>query len=324
MAKMLYALGKASGKLGGQVLAVRAGMQIVRQRPVEVANPNTPGQVASRSKLKLLSQVGASLERVIAIAKSGLVSSRNKFTAANYRYTSYDGSVANLNLANMQLTDSAVGLAGFEVTRAQATGIQIELKESVASQFARVAYVIIQVLDSGALSPFASAVVTTPGANGTFPATLPYTDAAISVHAYGMRDASAEASAIYSGYQVEDAEGLAQLVATRTLQESDYTLSETRGVFMAEGEDSAETQGTIVRNPQVTLSNHASSEGVPGTLSGGGRYAPGTSVTITATGGNFGGWYNSNGTRVSSSREYTFTMGDSDVTYQAMWIMDEG
>ena len=328
MAKMLYALGKASGKLGGQVLAVRAGQQIVRQRPVEVANPNTPGQVASRSKLKLLSQVGASLESVIAIPKAGMVSSRNKFTSANYRYTTYDGSVADLELANMQLTDSAVGLPGFSVTRSQAEGIEIELKESAAGNFARVAYVVVQVLDSGALAPFASIVQTTPGNNGTFPATLPYTDAPISVHAYGMRDASAEASANYGGYQVVDAEGLARLVSTRTLKESDYTLSETRGLYMDEGENSAETGGVSVRNPQVSVSVSPGSTGTPGTITGEGRYAPGTQVTMVASGGNFLGWYRGpEGTSanfLSNDASYTFTMPDSDVNLYVFWGMDEG
>lgn len=334
MAKMLYALGKASGKLGGQVLAVRAGQQIVRQRPVEVANPNTPGQVASRSKLKLLSQVGASIESVIAIPKSGLVSSRNKFTSANYRYTTYDGSVADLELANMQLTDSAVGLPGFSVTRSQADGIQIELKESASGQFARVAYVVIQVLDSGALSPFASVVQTTPGENGTFPAVLPFTDAPISVHAYGMRDSSAEASANYGGYQVVDAEGLARLVATRTLKESDYTLSETRGVYMDEGEASIETGGVAVRNPSVTILLASASAGPMGTVTGAGQYAPGASVTVTAakseTSGNFYAWRSGNetteNTLLSSDSNYTFIMPDHDVTLYTSWapFMDEG
>lgn len=323
MAKMLYALGKASGKLGGQVLAVRAGQQIVRQRPVEVANPNTPGQVASRSKLKLLSQIGASLGSVIAIPKSGLVSSRNKFTSANYRYTTYDGSVADLELANMQLTDSAVGLPGFSVTRSQADGIQIELKESAAGNFARVAYVVVQVLDSGALAPFASTIQTTPGANGTFPATLPYTDAPISVHAYGMRDTSAEASANYGGYQVVDAEGLARLVATRTLKESDYTLSETRGVYLDEGVNSEETGGSSVRNPEVKIGTTTYSEGPEGTYTGAGSYAPGDVVTVSAVGEAFLGWYSSElggeQNKLSSERTYSFVMPSSDVHLYGSW-----
>ena len=57
-----------------------------------------------------------------------------------------------------------------------------------------------------------------------------------------------------------------------------------------------------------------------GTVSGGGRYAPGASVTLTASpgaGSVFSGWYDAAGNLVSSDAAYTFTAGESDAGYSA-------
>lgn len=57
MAKSSNGLGKFSGKLGASVFAIRNGQQIIRERPVVVANPKSQLQKLQRAKVNLVGQI---------------------------------------------------------------------------------------------------------------------------------------------------------------------------------------------------------------------------------------------------------------------------
>lgn len=57
MAKSTNGLGKFSGKLGASVFAIRNGQQIIREKPVVVANPKSQLQRLQRAKANLVGQI---------------------------------------------------------------------------------------------------------------------------------------------------------------------------------------------------------------------------------------------------------------------------
>lgn len=66
-------------------------------------------------------------------------------------------------------------------------------------------------------------------------------------------------------------------------------------------------------SPLVSVSKQGS-----GTISGTGRFSPGSTVTLKAVpdaNNVFVGWYDKDGVLLSGSREYTFSLGDSDVSF---------
>lgn len=297
MAKVYGVSGVIKGKVGSIVYRIRRGETIASQYQPAVSNPSTPNQVKSRAILKLLSQVGAAVENVIAIPRDGSISPRNQFTQVNYEHVNYAGQTANLVLADMQLTKSAQGLAGFTASRDAETGISIELQESQSGTFDRIVYVGIMRNSAGALVPFASQVVSVPGANGTFPAILPYQAGDISLHAYGIKDKSIAATAAFNNLNVPSAQGIAQVIASRTLKVSDYSLSQTRGLFMDAETDEDDTTGLNYARMVVHI---VQPDGTPnsaiGSVSGGGRKQIGQSWNLQATallGATFLGWRSS-------------------------------
>lgn len=316
MAKITSMVGIAKGKMGSIVYSVRNGQQIARQYQPYVSNPSTQSQVNSRARLKLLSQLSASVGNVIAIPREGDKSSRNLFTKVNHKYTQAQNGVATIALADMQLTKSAVGLEGFIADRTSGLKIAIELKADVSAAFDKVVYVVVQRLDSGALQPFASAVIDQPGEGGTFPAELPYTDAAISVHAYGIKTESADARAAFDKMTVPDAQSVAQVIASRQVNTTGLTLSETRGLFMEEGTDQQETSGKIYFT--LNIQRH-DIEGMPfgeaGTVTGAGRYEQNDTVDVTASpnaGYRFVGWkWTDDGAIISNNPSHHIVMTEN-------------
>ncbi len=312
-----------TGKLAGSVFAIRNGETIERAYQPVVANPKSEAQVAARAKLKMLSQVSQSLATVIAMPRHGLVSSRNEFVKRNYEYAGYVGDTASIGMADILLTASYAGLADLEADRSSGTSVAVNLKEDVSAVWDKVCYVMLKRSGTGQITPVASTVVEFNGTNGTFPATLPYQSGDISIHAYGLRLNTEASRVIYGNYSVQNATGMARLITSRILPEGDYAVSETRGLFMATGETTSETSGVARFN--VTVSANPASLG---SVTGGGRFDAGSSVTVHATpnqDNNFTGWsYTIGGIIVSPSRDYTFTL-NGDTTLVANFITgDEG
>lgn len=306
MSKVFGLQGYIRGKLGNTVFAIRNGEQIARQYNPNPMNPKSATQTANRARLKLLSQLSAALQPVIAIPRMGMVSPRNGFTQANYQYTAYAGDNASIDLADVQLTKSSVALSGFSADRGGGTGIVVGMMENVAASNDAVVYVVLRRTDASKVEVASSLLVSEAGVDGTFAATLPYQPGDIAVCAYGIRYNTNAARSAFGNLNVPSATGVAKLFANRTLTEGDATMTETRGLFMAADEISGETAGVVRYTIGVTAVGD-------GTATGGGRYEIGTQVTLRATpqsGATFQGWYlNSiSGQLLSSNAEYTFTV----------------
>lgn len=97
-------VGKGTGKLGSSVFAISGGEQIVREYNPNVSNPSTDAQVAQRAKLKLMSQLAASLSSALAFRKNGLVSARNQFVSKNIALCSFENDKADVDVTGISLT----------------------------------------------------------------------------------------------------------------------------------------------------------------------------------------------------------------------------
>lgn len=229
MAKF-YGSAVKTGKLGGSVFAIRYGETIERQYQPIVANPSTPNQVAARAKLKMLSQLAAVIAPTIAMPRVGAVSSRNLFTKVNYPLASFGDNAANIDMTGVQLTHSAVSLANLRAERTN-EGISVSLVSSTG--LSRVVYVAVVKGGDQKLRLFESTVVSVPGANGSFPTTLTPSGSQVFILAYGVRDNTDSARAVFGDLVSPDAETIAKIVTSRTLLDSDITLTETRGISVA-------------------------------------------------------------------------------------------
>lgn len=305
MGKVTSLYGKTTGKIGSIVFSTSGGETIAREYNPNVSNPNTQAQINQRARLKLMSQLSASLAPVIAIPKQGLVSARNAFTKKNFDLSMAENGVAQISYENVQLTNGNLGLPTIEATRAQSSGITINLADDATSSVSRVVYILYRKTAEQRLQFVSSVIADAAGANGTFPATLPYTEGDIVLYAYGMRDTSESASAKYGNMKVANAIDVARLTAYRSISSEDYQFTETRGATMYAD------QGEITPVPEGYARVFVTPFG-GGSVSGGGVYEIGTQVTILATpqeGYVFAGWRdNASQELVSTDASYTFTL----------------
>ncbi len=315
------------GKVGSIVYRVRNGQTIASQYQPNVANPSTENQVQVRAKLKLLSQISASVGNVIAIARDGLKSPRNIFTKVNYQFTGFADDAATISLQDLQLTDSAVALAGFSATR-DAEKIHVELEESQVAAFDKVAWVILKRNTAGALA-VAAEILVEAGDDGKFAVDMPLVEGDITIHAYGIKMESAAANAAFANYNIASASSLAKVVANRQLKASDYTLSQTRGAFMAADASETDTSGLTYVNVGIKIWNAMANVEQPslGTVTGGGRVIAGRETQLVATATDqvqyrFAGWKTDpSGAYVSTSRQYSITPTE-DVTLYAFFAQN--
>ena len=231
MAKIYGLFGSMQGKVADVVMAVRNGEQIVRKYQPVVSNPSTPNQVEARAKLKLMSQLSAIFAPVIAIPKQGSVSSRNLFVKENYRNATYNNNQADVTLTGIHLTKSVVPLSGVVVTREDNNTLNVST--AFDPEISRVVYCLVRKGDGGALLLDATSVVSVPGSKYNFPTTMSmnYRYEGV-VYAYGIRDNTEAARAKYGNVQALTAETIAKLIVTRTLTESDVTLTSTSAVVV--------------------------------------------------------------------------------------------
>lgn len=296
--------GTGTGKLGNQVFAVRAGEQIVRQYQPNVSNPSTPLQVANRSKLKLMSQLASVVAPVLAIKSQGLKSSRNLFIKQNYDLSSYSNQEAAIALNRVQLTKSNVGIAGFSADRTSPNGVVVKMNSDLSEAFDRIVYIAFEKQDDGSLRLLDSKVVTEAGQNGDYQSVLTYTEKAMVMYAYGMRDNTENAKARFGNLQAPSAENIAKLIVTSQDILSDVTISETKGLTLGVGETEGDSDD--VENIAVYLVISGN-----GSASGAGRYEIGQLVRLVATPdeeASFVAWKENdiNGRVLSTSPIYTF------------------
>lgn len=230
MAKVFGINGLVTGKQANQVFAVRNGVQIVRAYNPMVANPNTPKQIEARAKLKLMSQLAAVLAPFIAIPRDGIVSTRNLFTSLNYRTVTYADSTAEVDLVGVKLTKSVVAIPTLGRTRTSGT-LQVNLSAPGVG-LSRVIYVVLGRVGTE-LRAIAQRVVSDPGENNNFFASIEVGTGEIYIYAYGVRDNTEAARVLFGEMQVVTAEHIAEVIVTRQLLESDITLTDTTAAYLA-------------------------------------------------------------------------------------------
>lgn len=313
MAKQTSLFGKVSGKLGAVVFSTSGGETISREYNPHVANPSTQAQVDQRARMKLMSQLSASLSPVLAMTKSGLVSKRNKFTKLNFTASYALNGVAQITYENVQITEGNTALPALFAegdVQGNLMRIGVGMSSNPSATINRVIYCLFKKTNESKLEYITSQINTTRTAQGSdfffesIFSMLPVAEYVI--FAYGMSDTSERATASYGDLNVVTASDLARLVATRAISFSDYQFTQTRAITIAsDGKAVQPEQAGKVRVYVTALGNG-------GTVSGGGSYDIGSSVTVVATPANgydFQYWM-LNGTqqRVSSDASYTFTV----------------
>lgn len=314
MAKYNPVTGKRIGKVGGEVYAVVKGEAIVREKPLVVSNPSTDAQVAVRAKLKLMSQLSAVLGPVIAIRREGIKSPRNLFVKQNYGLSTYNNSIADVNLNRVQITKSAVGLVAFEADRSSGNICHVALMENATGDYDRIVYVECAKLADGTLRLLDTKVVENAGVDGKFGTDLEYTANAVVIYAYGMRDNSDASRATFGNLTAPSAEDVAKIIVSRSLTLADVTLTETLGLSMQVGEDTGTSES--FDRATITLTSSGS-----GTVSGAGLHIIGQTATVHAhpvNGAEFVNWRegNASGLILSTSPDYSFTVTE-DITLHA-------
>lgn len=319
MAKQTSLFGKISGKIGAVVFSTSSGETISREYNPNVANPNTQAQVNQRAKMKLMSQLSASLAPVIAMTKSGLVSKRNKFTKLNFRYAYASGGTAQVSYENLQLTEGNSALP--QIVYAGSSGTRtLSLAESAEESISRVVYIIYKKTQEAKLQYVNSYIVEVAGEDGKF--TLELSDLVEDnyvFYAYGMKDMSAKATAQYGELEVTTANDLAKLVASRQISTSDYQFTQTRGATSNDG-------APIDPVPEGKARVYVTASG-PGTVSGGGLWDVGQQLTVHAYPNDenvrFDGWkINGQSTFISRSADYTFEVVNT-IDLIAVFVVQE-
>lgn len=313
MAKQTSLFGKISGKLGAVVFSTSGGETISREYNPNVANPSTQAQVDQRARMKLMSQLSSALSPVLAMTKDGLVSKRNKFTKINFPASYALNGVAQITYENVQITEGNTSLPAIyaegAITQSGMT-IVAGINTNPSATINRVVYCLFKKSNEGKLEYISSKIITERTAEETsyfFVADFQHMAVAeYVIFAYGMSDTSERATATYGNLNVVTASDLARLVATRAISFSDYQFTQTRAITIA-------SDGTAVQPEQSgNLRVYATALGDGGTVSGGGSFAPGASVTLTATpasGYRFVRWVK-NGTSqtISTANPYTFNV----------------
>lgn len=308
MAKQTSLFGKVSGKLGAVVFSTSGGETISREYNPNVANPSTQEQVNQRARMKLMSQLSASLANVIVMPKSGLVSSRNKFTKKNFRYSYASDGVSQVSYENIQLTEGSSSLPAIVFERDSDTSVSsLKLSQSALNSVSRVCYIIYRKTQEGKLQFVISNIVQDAGVDGKFAWNIGQMIADNYVfYAYGMRDMNAKATAQYGDLQVTTANDLAKLVASRRISTSDYQFTETRGATTNDG-------SPIEPVPEGKVRVYVTANG-PGEVTGAGLYDKGSNVTVIAVPNHdaeFVGWYkNGSNVKLTANETYTFVANE--------------
>lgn len=310
MAIQTSLFGKISGKLGAVVFSTSGGETISREYNPHVANPSTTAQVSQRARMKLMSQISASLAPSLAYTKTGLVSARNKFVKRNFGSSYALNGVAQCSYENLQLTEGNLGLPGIVATAAVNEGsryLNLMFTEEPSKNISRIVWTVYSKSEEGKLNYITSVVNSTrQETEGVFfysnIQNVPEGD--LVIYAYGMIDTSESATARYGELNVVTGSDLARLVATRSISFTDYQFTQTRGATI--GADNQPVSPTTPGSVRV----FATPLGEGGTVTGAGTYEIGASVTLTATAAaqyRFRAWLKNGTSQVlSTSNPWTF------------------
>ena len=227
-------VGKGSGKLGSSVFAICGGEQIVRQYNPQVSNPQTAAQTEQRAKFKLLSQLAAVFAGVMAFAKDGLTSARNKFVSANMPLVQWEDDTAQIDCEAIKLTPSAIGLPNVTATRGNNNAIALALAADARAVADDVIYVLAEKTEESKLRVIGFTKVGS-GANGTFAGTLQGTGEELVAYAYGIKFATAAQRNKFNDYMAQASEQNAVLEIVNSSSMSGASFTETKGITVAQG-----------------------------------------------------------------------------------------
>lgn len=136
--------GKNSGRIGGVVYSNYRGQQIVRTYQPKVANPSSARQVEQRQKFKLVSQVGASLGREIALSyrpDRSVETPRNAWLKDTIKKVTYERGEASLSIDDIVLTKSRdLGLSELQAIPGAVTGKVINFSEGAVVRVVQIGY----------------------------------------------------------------------------------------------------------------------------------------------------------------------------------------
>ena len=311
MAKAGFWLKGARGKLNGASIAGTAGGGTIIRTITTPSNPKTESQTETRSKFKLVSQLGATMKGVIAIKRDGALSGRNQFASINSPKASYNmAGEATINLNGVQLTKSNVALGGFNADRAGNATV-VKLNASAAGKLNRVCFIQFEKLDNGELFQKDSVVVSAAGADGLFQGELAKSDKAVVIYAYGMKDNNGAVSESFGNITAPTAEEVAKLVVSSKIGAGDVTFTKTDGLTMLVGETSADSDDVEHFSVSLVISGN-------GSATGGGRFEAGQTAILRATPdaeAEFDGFYlnNAQGQLISTQNPYSFTVQENVV-----------
>lgn len=213
MAKINPLLGKGTGKVGAFLLQVNSGVQILKEKPVKVANPNTDAQVEQRAKLKLMSQIAADMAQSIAFPKKGLVSSRNAFISANIGKCTYSEGQAEIDLQVIELAGGSGNLPIPAVGQDNA----LALSAAAPADVNAVVYAAYQRGDDNQLLLIDQKIVSEAGDGNTFPTTMTLPNSSYVVYVYGIKNNGKAAVIEYMDYIAVVSNARAELEAVRSI-----------------------------------------------------------------------------------------------------------
>ena len=323
MGKITSLYGKTTGKIGSIVFSTSGGETIAREYNPHVANPNTMAQVNQRARMKLMSQLSAALAPVIVMRKEGLTSARNKFVQRNFDASYASDGVAQISYENVQLTSGNAGLPQIKWIAENDGSTPVlgaYFSDEPSANISRVVWCLFRKTDEGKLEFVSSQIATqrtiaVPNhffavqfSNIAWNSDTSKLAANYVLYAYGMSDTSESATARYGNLNVQNATDIARLVATRTISYEDFQFTQTRGTSANSGEEESEDV------PAGSARVFVTALGTGGSVSGGGVFAIGTQVTVSATpasGYVFDRWiYNGTNQTASTSASYSFTLNE--------------
>ena len=229
MAKINAIFGKGTGKVGPLVFQINGGVQIMKEKPAKVNNPNTDAQAEQRAKLKLMSQLAADLQQTIAFQKKGLVSARNWFISANIGKCTYGENGAEVELTALDLTGGSAYLPLPTATNAGA----VALSAAAAANVNAVLYAAYKRDETQQLTLIAQKVISEAGENRTFPGSLGALGDTYVVFAYGIMNNGKAGIISYEDYVASISSDNAHLGYLRQVVVKGGSLTQTSAISEA-------------------------------------------------------------------------------------------
>ena len=232
MAKVYGIQGSVIGKIANSVYYVVKGINLARAYNGSPENPQTSLQVASRARLKLMSQLAAAVAPMIMMDRQGLASPRNMFISKNYDLSSYNEQteLATIDYGNIDLSGGLVGIPALVLETRTENTVKVTLAEDT-NEFDIVTFGGVLVDSLGRIRTLTPVQVTRPsdapyGFNHTFTGLTASSTGVI--YAVGLRFNDDMSKAKYG--QLTAASGNANILVVRNLLRENTTKSATASV----------------------------------------------------------------------------------------------